>query len=58
VAMYQPDGYTSAALPSGSPYKNVGPIGAGATATVTIPFTRTGTPAITYTARILGSDPR
>jgi hypothetical protein len=58
VAMYQPDGYTSAALPSGSPYKEVGPLGAGATATVTIQFTRTGTPPITYTARILGSGPR
>ena len=58
VAMYQPDGYTSAALPAGSPYKEVGPIGAGASETFTIQFTRTGTPPITYTARVLGSGPR
>jgi uncharacterized repeat protein (TIGR01451 family) len=58
VAMYQPDGYTSAALPAGSPYKEAGPIGAGASVTFTIQFTRTGTPSITYTARVLGSGPR
>jgi hypothetical protein len=58
VAMYEPDGYTSAALPAGSPYKEAGPIGAGASVTLTIQFTRTGTPALTYTARVLGSGPR
>ena len=58
VVMYNPDGTTSAAPPAGSPYKEAGPIGAGATVTLTIQFTRTGTPPITYTARILGSGPR
>jgi hypothetical protein len=58
VAMYQPDGYTSAALPAGSPYKEAGPIGAGASETFTIQFTRIGTPSIIYTARVLGSGPR
>jgi hypothetical protein len=58
VALSNPDGYTSAALPAGSPYKEVGPIGAGATVTLTIHFTITGTPPITYTARVLGSGPR
>jgi hypothetical protein len=58
VAVSNQDGYTSAALPAGSPYKEAGPIGAGATVTLTIQFTRTGTPAVTYTARVLGSGPR
>jgi Carbohydrate binding domain len=58
VTMISPDGFTSAALPAGSPYKEVGPIGAGATVTFTIQFTVTGTPPITYTARALGSGPR
>jgi hypothetical protein len=58
VAMYQQDGYTSAALPAGSPYKEIGPIGAGASVTFTIQFTRVGTPPITYTTRVLGSGPR
>ena len=58
VAMYQPSGYTSAALPAGSPYKEVGPVGAGATVTLTVQYTRTGTPPITYTARVLGPGPR
>ncbi len=58
VTMYQPSGYTSAALPAGSPYKEAGPIGAGATVTLTVQFTRTGTPAFTYTPRVLGTGPR
>ncbi len=62
VAMYRPDGTTSAALPSGSPYKEAGPIGAGATVTFTIQFTA-ATPSptakpITYKARVLGPGPR
>ena len=58
VAMYQPDGFTSAALPAGSPYKEIGPIGAGATVTFAIQLTRSGTPPLTYTTRVLGSGPR
>ena len=58
AAVSNQDGYTSAALPAGSPYKEAGQIGAGATVTLTIQFTRTGTQAITYTARVLGSGPR
>ena len=58
VALYQPSGTTSAALPSGSPYKEAGPIGAGATVTMVIQFTRTGNSAITYTPRVLGAGPR
>ncbi len=58
VAMYEPSGYTSVALPAGSPYKEAGPIGAGATVSLTVQFTRTGTPPITYTPRILGPGPR
>lgn len=58
VAMYQPDGFTSAALPAGSPYKEIGPIGAGASITFSIQLTRTGTPPLTYAARVLGSGPR
>jgi hypothetical protein len=58
VAMYQPSGYTSAALPAGSPYKEAGPIAPGATVTLTVQFTRTGTPAITYTPRVMGPGPR
>lgn len=58
VAVYQPNGLTNAALPSGSPYVEAGPIAAGATVTLTLQFTRTGTPAITYQPRILGPGPR
>ncbi len=58
VTMSNPSGTTNAALPAGSPYLEAGPIGAGATVTLTIHFTRTGTPPITYTARVLGSGPR
>jgi hypothetical protein len=58
VAMSAPDGYTSAGLPAGSPYKELGPIGAGASLTFTLQFTRSGTQAISYTARVLGSGPR
>jgi Domain of unknown function DUF11 len=58
MTLLSPDGYTSAAPPTGSPYKEVGPIAAGATVTFTIQFTVTGTPPLTYTARVLGSGPR
>ncbi len=58
VSMYQPSGTTSATVPAGSPYMEAGPIGAGASVTITVQFTRTGTPAVTYTPRVLGPGPR
>ncbi len=58
VAMVQPSGYTSATMPAGSPYKEAGSIGAGATVTLTIQFTRTGTQAVAYTGLVLGPGPR
>jgi len=58
VAVRSPSGYTSAALPAGSPYKEAGPIAAGGSVSLTIQFTRTGTEPITYTARILGAGAR
>jgi hypothetical protein len=58
VSVQAPSGLTSAALPAGSPYKETGAIGAGATVTITVKFARTGTQAITYTPRMLGAGPR
>jgi hypothetical protein len=58
VTVANSDGTTSAALPAGSPYKEAGPIGAGATVTFTLQFTRNSTSAITYRARVLGAGPR
>jgi hypothetical protein len=58
VTLLNAAGITSAAIPAGSPYLEIGPIGAGATGTVTVQLTRTGTPATTYTARVLGAGPR
>jgi uncharacterized repeat protein (TIGR01451 family) len=55
VTVSSATGFTSAALPAGSPYAEAGPIGANATVTLTIQFTRAGTQAVTYTARVLGS---
>jgi hypothetical protein len=57
-ALYLPDGVTVATTPVGSSFKEIGPINAGATVTFTIELTRTGTPALTYTPRILGAGPR
>ena len=59
VTMVNASGTTdSSAPPAGSPYMELGPIGANSSITVTIQFTRTGTQAITYTTRILGPGPR
>jgi hypothetical protein len=58
VIMVSPSGTTSATLPAGSPYKELGPIGANSSVTVTIQFSRTATQAITYTVRILGPGAR
>jgi uncharacterized repeat protein (TIGR01451 family) len=58
VTVSSATGFTSAALPAGSPYVEAGPIGANGTVTLTMQFTRTGTQAVAYTARVLGSGPR
>jgi hypothetical protein len=58
VAMTSPDGFTSATVPNGSPYKELGTMGSGARLTIAIEFTRTGTQAFTYNARLLGPGPR
>jgi uncharacterized repeat protein (TIGR01451 family) len=59
VSMVSPSGTTDgSAPPAGSPYLELGPIGAGGSVTKTIQFSRTGTQAITYTTRILGAGPR
>ena len=58
VAMTSPDGFTSATVPAASPYKELGAIASGGKLTITIEFTRTGTQAFTYNARLLGAGPR
>jgi uncharacterized repeat protein (TIGR01451 family) len=52
------DGTTVATTPAGSPYKVLGAIAPNATVTVTLQFTRTGTPAFNYTPRVLEGTPR
>jgi hypothetical protein len=47
------DGTTNTLVPAGSPYKNFGDLAADATATVTVQFTRAGTPAFTYSPRVV-----
>jgi len=58
VAMTAPSGLTASTSPSGSPFKELGPMGAGAQVTLIIEFTRTGTQAFTYNPRVLGAGPR
>jgi uncharacterized repeat protein (TIGR01451 family) len=58
VTVLAPTGTTSAALPAGSPYKEVGPIGRGASVEFTVEFSRPGTQAINYVPRVLGPGPR
>jgi hypothetical protein len=58
VAVVSPDGLTAATVPAGSPYKESGTAGAGARLTLNLEFTRTGTQAFNYNARVLGSGPR
>ena len=57
-ALYQPSGFTSAAAPASSPFHEIGVVGTGANVTFTLELTRTGTPALTYTPRILGPGAR
>ena len=56
--MFGNSGFTSGTTPIGSPYLETGPIGAGASITVTIEFTRTGTQPIAYSPRLLGEGVR
>jgi hypothetical protein len=59
VVLVNANGATdSSAPPAGSPYVEFGVIGANKSVTITLQFTRTGTQAITYTARILGPGAR
>src|ERR1035437_3894235 len=58
VAITSPDGFTFATVPAGSPYKELGAMSPGAKVTIGIEFTRTGTQAFTYSARVLGAGPR
>ncbi|MBL8229843.1 MAG: hypothetical protein JNL98_15245 [Bryobacterales bacterium] len=57
-ALVSPSGTTSAAAPAGSPYRELGPIQAGASVTFTLEFTRSATAALAYTPRILGTGAR
>ena len=52
------DGTTAATTPTGSPYKIIGTINAGGTVTFQLTFTRAGTPAFGYTARVLDGTSR
>jgi hypothetical protein len=58
VSMVSASGTTSATTPAGSPYQELGPIGANSSVTATIQFSLTATQAITYTVRILGPGAR
>ncbi len=57
-AVHEPAGRTSATAPSGSPYREIGPVGAGAAVTFTVEFTRTAVGTLTYTPRLLGAGAR
>ena len=52
------DGFTIATTPAGSGYKVVGAVGAGASASFQLQFSRVGTPAFSYTPRVLDGTPR
>ena len=52
------DGVTAVTSPAGSSYKIVGSVGAGASATFQLQYTRVGTPALTYTPRLLDGAPQ
>ena len=53
------NGSTTAAMPpAGSPYKDIGGIGPGATASFALTFSRVGTPAFAYTPRVLDGPTR
>jgi hypothetical protein len=52
--LIQPSGSTAFTSPVGSPYREIGALGTGGSVTFTVEFTRVGTPAFSYTPRILG----
>jgi uncharacterized repeat protein (TIGR01451 family) len=52
--MISPSGVTANTSPAGSPFRELGPLAAASTVTITVEFTRVGTPALTYTPRVLG----
>ena len=52
------DGVTSQLPPSGSPFKNCGSLAPGATTSVTLTFSRTGTPSFGYIPRVVTSSSR
>jgi hypothetical protein len=52
--MFQPGGSTAFTSPVGSPYREIGALGAGANVPFAVEFTRVGTPVWSYTPRILG----
>jgi len=54
----RPSRHCRRAGPLHTPYKIIGAVGAGATATFQLQFTRAGTPAFGYTARVLEGTPR
>ncbi len=58
VSLVGASGVTSATAPAGSPYLELGAIGANNSVTVTVQFSRTGTQTVAYTTRILGAGPR
>ncbi|MBL8292557.1 MAG: hypothetical protein JNN08_12010, partial [Bryobacterales bacterium] len=58
AALVAPDGFTTATAPTGSPYRELGPIPAGGVAMVRLEFVRAGAVPITYIPRVLGPGPR
>jgi hypothetical protein len=56
VTMTNASGTTSATSPAGSPYIELGPIGANSSVTVTLQFT--GASSVTFTGRVLGPGAR
>lgn len=57
-AVKNSDGTTSTMQPAGSSYKNFGDLTVNTTATITLQFTRTGTPAFTYSPRVVSGPNR
>ena len=51
ASMYLPDATTTAIAPVGSPYKELGPVGSGATVTFSVEFSIVGATPLSYTAR-------
>ena len=56
--LFNRDGTTSQLLPTGSPFKNLGPVPPNSAVSVTLQFTRTGATALTYSPRVLSGTAR